>query len=99
VPRRSPDSRLAWPATALAAVSLALVIVNGAMYIANQNAQTDVNSRQQFINQSIQIAKVEESLARELAAVASNGDDQIRDLLAELGITYTVTPPPPAAGK
>ena len=63
MPRRSPDAVLAWVATALAAVSLALVIVNGTMFTANQSAQAEVNSRQQFINQSVQIARVEDSLA------------------------------------
>jgi hypothetical protein len=87
-------------ATTLAAVSLALVIVNGTMFTANQSAQAEVNSRQQFINQSVQIARVEDSLAHDLATVAANGDDKLRDTLAELGITYTVkTPPAPAAGK
>jgi hypothetical protein len=93
---RAPSGLLAWTATALAAVSLALVVVNGAMFTSNQSAQAEVNNRQQFINQSVQIARVEENLAKALAAVATNGDDKVRDLLAEQGITYTVTPP---AGK
>ncbi|HVJ54957.1 MAG TPA: hypothetical protein VM689_21030 [Aliidongia sp.] len=93
---RAPSGLLAWTATAMAAVSLALVVVNGAMFTSNQSAQAEVNNRQQFINQSVQIARVEEGLAKALAAVATNGDDKVRDLLAEQGITYTVTPP---AGK
>ena len=101
--RRSADSSvLAWLATALAAISLALVIVNGVMFMLNQSVQAEDTSRQQFINQSIQIARVEENVARALATAAAHGDDKIKALLDELKITYTVNPPDdatPAAGS
>jgi len=105
MPRRSADSSLlAWLATALAAISLALVIVNGVMFTLNQSVQAEVNNRQQFINQSIQLARVEDNMARALATAAAHGDDKIKDLLAELKIGYTVNPPdgtaaPAAGGK
>jgi hypothetical protein len=95
---RSSDGPLAWVATALAAIALVLVIVNSALFVSNQGAQTDITSRQQFINQSVQLAKVQETFGRDLATVAARGDDKVHELLNQLGITYTVSQPP-ATGK
>ncbi len=67
----------------------------------NRTVQAEVNRRQQFINQSIQLGRVNEALIRALAAAAvSNKDDKLRDLLADNGITINASgePLPSASG-
>ena len=89
-----------WPSrllAALAGVTVVLVIVNGVLFLDNQSAQREVNKRQLFINQSIQISRVYEALVRAIAAAAVTAkDDKLRDLLAQHGITFTFTPSPGA---
>jgi hypothetical protein len=90
---------LYWISMILAGASIALVIVNGTMFLSNQSAQLELTQRQQFINQSVALARVNETLVRALAsAAANNKDDQLRDLLAQHGITFTVNAPAAAAG-
>jgi hypothetical protein len=93
---------LFWISTVLAAVSIVLVVSNGTLYLVNQEIQAAVNQRQQFINQSVQLGRVNEALVRSLAtSAASNKDDQLRDMLAQHGITFQVTTgsAPAASGK
>src|SRR5258708_22536046 len=89
-----------WIMTSLAGISVVLVIVNGVIFLTNQSAQAEVNQRQQFINQSAQLGRVQEVLVRALAtSAANNKDDQLRDLLSQHGVSFTVKslPPPPWA--
>ena len=90
-----------WAATALAALSLLLVAANGYLSSRNQLLQADVNQRQQFINQSVQLSQLDNTLIRALAnAAVANHDDKLRDILAEVGVTMTLNPAPsPADGK
>ncbi len=74
----------------------ALVVVLVAAYIVlvqgNRAVQRDVNQRQQFINQGVQLGRVNEALIRALAAAAaSSKDEKLRDLLAQNGITINAT--------
>ena len=89
---------LYWISTILAGASIALVIVNGTMILGNQSAQAEVNRRQQFINESVQLSRVNEALVRALVT-ASNGDKdaQIKELLAKHGINTGAGAPAPAA--
>ena len=66
----------------------------------NRTVQAEVNRRQQFINQSLQLGRISEALIRALAAAAvSNKDDKLRDLLADNGITINAAGEPvPSAG-
>jgi hypothetical protein len=94
-----PSKLLYWVMTSLAGISVLLVIVNGVIFLTDQSAQAEVNQRQQFINQSAQLGRVQEGLVRALAlSAANNKDDQLRDLLAQFNISYTINPPPAAAG-
>src|SRR5450755_2712791 len=87
-----------WGATALSLVALLLVVGNIVLAIGNQNRQADVNQRQQFINQSIQLSRANQMLINALAqAAAKNGDADIRELLAANGITFSVSNPAPAS--
>jgi hypothetical protein len=78
----------------LAGLSVVLVVVNG--ILVNQEGLAAINRRQQFINQSAQLGRLNEALVHALAtSAANNRDDQLRDLLAQHGITFQVNPPQP----
>src|SRR5208282_2244577 len=77
----------------LAGLTLLLVCINVWLVLGDQSRQAEVNRRQQFINQSIQLGRVNESLVRALATTAvNNKDDKLRNLLTEQGINFTYTP-------
>ncbi len=98
-PPASPQGqRLIHWATMLAGISLVLVVVNIVLAILDQNAQADVNQRQQQIAQAAQLEAVTNVLARELQAQAAD-DPQIQDLLkrVQLPVAGTAVPPPAPA--
>ena len=77
---------------ALSGVTLILVVAYIVVIQDNRSVQAEVNQRQQFINQSIQLGRINDALIRALAATAvSNKDDKLRDLLAQNGITINPT--------
>jgi hypothetical protein len=89
----------------LSGLTLVLVVVYIILVQGNRSVQTEVNTRQQFINQSVQLGRINEALVRALAAaVVNNKDDKLRDLLAQNGITINAagepekTAPPAPAG-
>jgi hypothetical protein len=54
--------------------------------------QAETNQRQQFINQSIQLGRINDTLIRALAAAAvDSNDDKLRELLAQNGIAINPT--------
>ena len=77
---------------ALSGITLILVVVYIVLIQDNRSVQSEVNQRQQFINQSIQLGRISDALIRALATTAvSNNDDKLRDLLAQNGITINPT--------
>ena len=69
-----------------------LVVVYIVLIQDNRSVQAGINQRQQFINQSIQLGRINDALIHALAAAAvSNKDDKLRDLLAQNGITINPT--------
>jgi type II secretory pathway component PulM len=89
---------------ALSGISLVLVVAYILLVQDERTIQAEVNQRQQFINQSIQLGRVNEALIRALAANAGK-DDKLRALLAQNGISINAvtgaperetTPPSPA---
>ncbi len=92
---------LYWMTVGLAAAAGALVVAYIILVQDNRKVQADVNRRQQFINQSIQLGPINQALIRALAAAAvSNKDDKLRGLLADNGITINASgePVPSASG-
>jgi hypothetical protein len=86
---------LYWMTVGLSAAAGALIVAYIVLVQDNRTVQAEVNRRQQFINQSIQLGRVDEALIRALAAAAvSNNDDKLRDLLAENGITINASGEP-----
>ena len=88
---------------ALSVITLILVVAYIVLVQDDHTMQAEVNQRQQFINQSIQLGRVNEALIRALAANAGK-DDKLRELLAQNGISINATTgaperetaPPPA---
>ena len=83
-----------WTLTGLATLSALLIALNMYRFSENRKLQADVQQRTQFIQQTVPL----DSLSREIAlALAQLGvrsqDDQIRSLLASLGISVNVTAP------
>jgi hypothetical protein len=77
---------------ALSGITLVLVVVYIVLTQDNRSVQTEINQRQQFINQSIRLGRVDDALIHILATTAvSNNDDKLRDLLAQNGITINPT--------
>jgi hypothetical protein len=82
-----------WISTGLAVAGLVLVVINAGLTLANRAAQAEVNQRQVFINQNLQVNRVTEALVRALAngAVAQR-DETLRDLLGQFGINVALPP-------
>jgi hypothetical protein len=85
-------------AVGLSGLVLAFVILYILLVQNNRSVQAEVNRRQQFINQSTQLARVSDALIRALAAAAVNGkDDKLRELLAQNGVTINAAGEPERA--
>ena len=83
----------------LALVATVLVVVNMFLYVANQKLNREVAERQQFIVQTAQVQGVAKDIVTALANLAiKNNDEQIKQLLASHGITYTVPASGPSGG-
>jgi hypothetical protein len=91
-----------WAATALASLAVLLVVVDGWLAISNGSVRGEVNGRQQYINQSAQLAQLYQELINELGGLALKNNAAIRQILAESGFTVVGAPPAgqtaPAAG-
>lgn len=73
--------------TPLAGLMLVLVLVNVLLTLGNQFLRLEVNERQQFITQSIQLEELHREIVAALASVAVKSNDrQLKDLLASMGI-------------
>ena len=87
-----------WTLTGLSGLTVVLVLVNIALFLSNRSIQTEVNARQQYVNQSMQLDRLNREMVTALANLAvRNNDEQLRTLLAEHGITFTVNPQGQAA--
>ena len=74
----------------IAGLSLVLVLLNGALFLTNRTIQNEINTRQQLINQAVQLERLGQELVNALAGLAlRNNDEQLRQLLADQGITLT----------
>ena len=77
----------------IAGVVLVLVAINISLFLDNRKLQLQSLERQQFINQSIRLSRVNAQLIRAIAGVsAQTNDAQLRELLAAHGVTFTVNP-------
>ena len=87
-PRRSG---LLWSVAVIAVIALGFVAANIFLHRTNLALQEELAQRQQFINESIRLSRLNTQLVQALATLAAQSDDQaIGDLLANHGITFTV---------
>jgi hypothetical protein len=84
-----------WTATGLASLAVVLVIVDGWLVTSNATIRTEVATRQQFINQSVQLSRLNQELVNELGGFALKNNAAIRQILAESGITVVGQAPAP----
>lgn len=83
-----------WIATSIASLALALMAASVTLQGLNRSLQSDINLRQQYVAQSMQLETLYREIIRALAeAGARNNDQQVREMLARHGITYTVNAP------
>ncbi|HXQ47409.1 MAG TPA: hypothetical protein VN806_12380 [Caulobacteraceae bacterium] len=72
-----------------------LVIIDGLLVTSNAGIRGEVNGRQQYINQSVQLSRLNQELVNELGGFALRNNAAIRQLLAESGITVVGQAPAP----
>ena len=83
-----------WALTVCGIIVLVLIVTNMALFLRNRDKQININSRQQYIQQSLVLENLNRDIINALANLAvRNKDGQIADLLAANGITVTVSQP------
>lgn len=81
----------------LAAAPLVLTTADFVLAQGNQSLRADLSRRQHQITESVQIARVNQVLIRQIAmAAVKSKDGKLRDLLSRNGITIRINPPSPA---
>ncbi len=91
-----------WVLNLLALLALGIWVANIWLTNGIQTLQAEANANQQALNQAAQLDGLNNQLAQALAtASAQTGDEEIRALLAENGITFSFTPDqaPASAGE
>src|SRR5262245_33280721 len=85
--------------TLLALVAAVLVVVHMFFVDANQKRNREVAQREQFIVQTAQVQGIAKEIVTARANLAvKNNDEQLKQLLASHGITYSVASSGPADG-
>jgi hypothetical protein len=86
--------------TALAVLMIVLVLVNIVLSLGNQSLRAEVNERQQFLAQSMQLEGLHREIITVLATVAlKTNNDQLKSLLASQGINFGQPPAPAGSAK
>ena len=84
------DKTQFWILTALAAASAVLAIANMVLYQGNRTVQSEVNGRQQFIQQSIQLEVLYREMVKALADLSiRNRDAELSEFLRNQGVTIS----------
>lgn len=72
------------------ALGLVLVVANIGLSLNNREAQAQVNARQQYINDTVQLSRLNTQIIQALANLSvQTGDESIQRLLAAQGITIS----------
>ena len=84
--------------TLIAAACFAAMLASVTLGYNNAKARADVNQRQQFVQQSVQLEGLYKEIVRALAELgARNNDGEVKAMLQKNGITYTANAATPAA--
>jgi hypothetical protein len=79
--------------TIVTALMLVLVLANVLLSLGNQSLRVEVNERQQFITQGMQLEGLHREIVTVLASIAvKNNDEQLKSLLASQGISFGANP-------
>ena len=85
--------------TVLGGLALLLVVTNGALVALNRATQTRVAARAQYVNQTVQLDRIQQTIVRAAATAAINSKDaRLGQVLNANGITYQSTPPDAPSG-
>lgn len=88
------DNVKIWILTVVSAVTLVLALVDVVMTSRVRDLQADVARRQQYLNQSVALGRLNQQIIQTLARLsAQSNDDAIRSLLAKNGVTFKVNAP------
>ena len=80
-----------WVVTVIGAVCCAAMLASITLGYNNANARAEVNQRQQFVQQSVQLEGLYREIVRALAELgARNNDEDVRAMLQRHGISYSV---------
>jgi hypothetical protein len=87
-----------WLVTAIAALCCVAMLASITLGYNNAKARADVNQRQQFVQQSVQLEGLYKEIVRALAEMgAHNNDGDVKAMLAKNGITYSANANAPAS--
>lgn len=83
-----------WLLNGMAGSALLLLAWNISLFVGNRDIQAEVSARQQFINQTIRLSRLNTQLIQALATLSARKDDEeIKALLGAHGLTVTVNQP------
>ncbi len=89
-----------WLLTALGGVAFVVALMNIYLFQDSRSLREEISQRQQYINQTIQLSRLNNEIIKSLAQLAvANQDKQISDLLTSHGIVVTVNNARPADQK
>ena len=89
-----------WTLSGIALLVLALVLVNVFVSRSNAQLQQQVNERQLYIQQTLQLEGLYRDMVRALAELSvQNKDERLRALLAAQGISINLNEPAAPAGR
>lgn len=82
--------------TLAAALGVGLVLTNMILFTGNKALQGEVNSRAQYIQQTVQLEGIHREIVNAIANLAvRNKDDALKTILTQQGITINPGPPQP----
>ena len=84
--------------TGLAGGALLLALVNLGLVLANRSLRRQTDEQQRFLQQTVQLNGINETLVRLIARAAiDEKDQQLRDILVSHGFRFETEPPSPPA--
>lgn len=86
-----------WVLSVIGALCVVFVIANMVLFSGNRALQSEVDQRNQYIEQSLQLQGLYQQIVRAVADLSvRNHDEQLRAVLAKQGIQVTSSAQPPA---
>jgi len=83
-----------WVLSGLAGLAVLLAGLNIFLFEANRTMKQEIAHRRQFITQSVPLSQLNNQIIRSLANLSAEQQDrQLKQLLANHGITFTINPP------